>query len=133
MSTPAIRKALENHLAAMPNRLPTVWQGRATVAGFDANQPHQKAFLMPSPSQSKGLTEKTTLHSGIFQVNLCYPSERGALEAEAQGLAVAQYFRGRVLSIEGIKVRIRGNPTVGAPVTIAPLVVPVTIRYQSII
>lgn len=133
MSDVAIRSALENHLAAMTPSLPTVWQNRPTVAGFDANKAHQKAFLLRSPNRSRGLTEKTTLHSGIFQVNLCYPAGIGASVVEARGEALQQHFKGVVLDAGGVKVRVRGMPSIADPISITPYVVPVSIYYESII
>lgn len=132
MADVEIRKALEQHLAAMLDRLPTVWQGRQPVDGFNANQPHQKAFVMRAKNRSQGLQEKTTLHSGIFQVNLCYPSGTSATVVEARGVALQEHFKGRVLEADGVKVQIRGMPDIADPISISPYVVPVSIRYQSI-
>lgn len=132
MSDDKIRKALEDHLMASPDQLPTVWQNRAPVAGFNANAAHQKAFMMPARNRSYGLREKTTLHSGIFQINLCYPSGSGAQVVEARGVALQEHFKGRVLEVDGVKVEIRGKPDISAPISISPYVVPVSIRYQSI-
>lgn len=128
----AIRKALEGHLAASPGQLPTVWQNRAPAAGFDTNAPHQKAFLLRAKNRSFGLREKTTLHSGIFQVNLCYPSGTGAQVVEARGVALQEHFKGRVLEVDGVKVTIRGLPDIADPISISPYTVPVSIRYRSI-
>lgn len=129
----AIRIALEDHLMASPGQLQTVWEGKTPAASFDQNQPHQKAFLLRAKNQSFGLKdEKTTLHSGIFQVNLCYPSGTGARVVEARGAALQEHFKGAVLLVDGVKVLIRGMPDIASPISITPYVVPVSIRYQSI-
>lgn len=128
----AIRKALEDHLVASPGQLPTVWEGKTPATGFDQNSPHQKAFLLRAKNRSYGLRQKTTLHSGIFQVNLCYPSGTGARAVEARGAALQEHFRGQELKVDGVKVRVQGLPDIAGPISITPYVVPVSIRYQSI-
>lgn len=132
MSDDKIRTALEAHLYAMPDPLPTVWQNRAPPTGFDAAKPHQKAFLLRGRNQSRGLQEKTTLHSGIFQINLCYPTGIGTSEIESRAVALQEHFKGRILQADGVTVRIRGLPDIADPISDSPYVVPVSIRYQSI-
>lgn len=132
MADDKIRTILEGHLAAMPQPMPTVWQNRKPTGGFDENKPHQKAFLLRAANRSYGLREKTTLHSGIFQVNLCYPSGNGIAEIEARGVALQEHFKGQILTLDGVTVTIRGKPSIADPISISPYVVPVSIRYQSI-
>lgn len=133
MSEEKIRKALEARLFSSPGQLPTVWQNKPPVDGFNASAPHQKAFLLPSENKSYGLKEKTTLHRGIFQVNLCYPSGTGAALVEARGAVLQAHFApGTELTADGVKVRIRGKPSIAGPVSSSPYVVPVSIRYESI-
>lgn len=132
MADVEIRKALEAHLYAMADKLPTVWQGRAPSTPIDTTKPHQKAFLLRAANRSQGLREKTTLHSGIFQVNLCYPSGTSATLVEARGVALQEHFQGAILESGGVKVQIRGKPDIADPISISPYVVPVSIRYQSI-
>lgn len=134
MSDEKIRKALEARLFSSPGQLPTVWQNKTPIAGFDPAAAHQKAFLLPFPNKSYGLKEKTTLLSGIFQVNLCYPSGIGAALVEARGAVLQAHFApGTVLEADGVKVRIRGRASIAAAVSLSPYVVPVSIRYESII
>lgn len=132
MADEKIRKALEAHLYTMAPNLPTIWQNRPAPAGFTDAKPHQKVFVLRVENQSRGLCEETTLHSGIFQVNLCYPSGTGVAEIEARGVALQEHFRGQILEHEGVKVRVRGKPSIHDPISISPYVVPVSIRYQSI-
>jgi len=127
-----IRQALETHLASMQPPLMTIYQNRAEPPGFIANNAHQKVFVLPAPNVAYGLREKTTLQSGIFQVNLCYPAGIGTYEVETRSAALAEHFKGQILEAEGVKVRIRGTPSIAAPVSVSPYVVPVTIRYESI-
>lgn len=132
MADVQIREALEAHLYAMADSLPTIWQGRQVPSGFDSNKPHQKAFVLRAKNQSQGLREKTTLHSGIFQVNLCYPSITSATLVEARGVALQEHFKGQILERDGVKVIIRGKPDIHDPISVSPYVVPVSIRYQTI-
>ncbi len=127
-----IREALEAHLHALGG-LPNVWQNRAPASGFSANAAHQKSFLIPAKNQGLGLKEKTTLHSGIFQVSLCYPTGVGAMVVDERAEALQAHFAaGTVLTAGSIKVRVRGKPSIEMPVSVSPYVVPVTIRYESI-
>lgn len=133
MSEIKIRQALETALAAMTPALPTVFHGAPPPAGFDATKPHQKAYLLRAPNRSVGLSEKTTVHSGTFQVSLCYPTGNGAGAIDARAVAIqAHFYAGRVLEKDGVKIRIKGKPSIGDPVTLSPLVVPVSIRFESI-
>lgn len=132
MSDPRIRQALETHLAALDN-MPTAYQN----VEFDppAGVPFQEAYVLPAPGRTLGLRQKTTLHRGIFQVNLCYPAGSGAGDVEARGKLLQAHFSPSetVLESGGVKVRIAGKPVIGAPVPGRPglYVVPVSIRYES--
>lgn len=126
-----IRQALEMHLAAMPGALPTVWQNKTPPAALDLEKPYQKAHLLRSGGQSVGLSEKTTVHRGILQVSLCYPTGDGTIKIETQAVALQAHFKGRVLTRDGVKIKIRGKPEIGGPVSTSPYVVPVSIRYES--
>jgi hypothetical protein len=116
----------------MSPALPCVWQNKPTPTNFDANKAHQKIYLLPATPRSYGLTEKTTLHSGIFQINLCYPTGIGTADIEARGKAIQEHFKGQKLALDGVTVQVRGMPAIAAPVSTSPYVVPVSIRYQSI-
>lgn len=132
MKDQLIRQALEAHLAAMAPPLPTIYQNQGEPPGFNAAAAHQKVFLMPAENRARGLQEKTVLQSGIFQVNLCYPAGRGTYDVDTRAGALQEHFKGRVLEAGGIKVRIKGAPSIAGAVSVSPYVVPVTIRYESI-
>lgn len=132
MKDQLIRQALESHLAAMQPEMQTIWQNREPDPDFDVNAAHQKVFMLPAENRAQGLREKTTLQSGIFQVNLCYPAGIGTYEVETRAAALQEHFKGQVLEAEGVKVRVRGTPSIAGPVSVSPYVVPVTIRYESI-
>lgn len=133
MSDQAIRKAFEAALAAMAPPLPTVYQGQEPPRGFDATKAHQKCWLLPDANKSLGLAQNRTLQKGIFQVNLCYPSGIGASDADTRATALQTHFyAGRILEVDGVKVRVTGRPDRHGPSSISPYTVPVSIRYQSI-
>jgi hypothetical protein len=135
MSEPVIKQAFEIALLAISADIPTVCQGRNPPPGFDATLAHQKSFLLPAENETLGLSEKTTRHKGIFQVNLCYPSgTKGTTEADARAMALQEsFYAGRVLVADGVNVRVRGKPNIAAPVAMSPYTVPVSIRYEAII
>jgi hypothetical protein len=128
-----IRAALESRLKTLTPAIPIVWQVKTPAKTFNPKDPYIKAFLMPASNRTLGLSEKTTVHKGIFQVSLCYPTGFGMRDVEAMAAAVQQHFpAGLVLEAEGVKVRIRGKPDIAADLGVeSPLVVPVSIRYES--
>lgn len=127
-----LHKALDLHLHAMEPPLPTIWPNKTPPENFDQNAAHQKSFLLPANNRARGLQENGVLQSGIYQVNLCYPTGIGSYEPEARAVALAKHFKGQVLVVDGRKLRIKGFPDIAPPVSVSPYVVPVTIRYESI-
>jgi len=128
-----IRAALETRLSELLPAVPIIWREKTPPKGFDEKSPYCKAFVVPADNQTLGLREKTTRHIGFLQVSLCYPTGKGMAAVEAQAAALQAHFpAGLVLESGGVKVRIRGKPSVTAPVGESPIVVPVTIRYESI-
>jgi hypothetical protein len=127
-----IRKAFEVALAAMLPALPTVYENRNPPAGFDATKPHQKCWLLPAENRSLGLKQKTTLQTGTFQVNLCYPSGIGTVDANQRAAALqTTFYAGRELVADGVRVRVKGKPSIAAASSLSPYTVPVSIRYES--
>jgi hypothetical protein len=128
-----IRAALETRLASLAPAIPIVWQQKVAPKSLDVTKPYAKAFVMRALNQTLGIREKTTRHRGFLQVSLCYPTGKGMAPVEAQAQAVVAHFpAGLVLEEDGAKIRIRGKPSVADPVSDDPIVVPVTIRYESI-
>lgn len=134
MTQSNIRRALEIHLAAAPTDLPTVFQN----AGFEPvqGQPYQECYVMPARGRINGLRQKSALHLGIFQVNLCYPAGSGTGDVDARADMLIEHFRpaDTVLDFGGTKVRFRGFGTKAAPIPGRPglYVVPVSFTYESI-
>lgn len=127
------RAALEAWLKTLTPAIPIIWQEKTPPKGFDPTAAYCKAFLMPAKNQSLGIKEKTTLHTGIFQVTLCYPTGNGTGDANAQAAAIQAHFpAGLVLTSNGAKVRIKGKPSIAGQTSQSPLTLPVSIRYQTI-
>ncbi len=135
MSEAKIKEAFEVALAEVSAEIQTVYQGRDPGPGFDAALPYQKPFLLPASNQTLGLSEKTTRHNGIFQVNLCYPSGTlGTTGADERAAALQSiFYAGRILVADGVKVRVRGKPNIAAQIDYSPYTVPVSIRYEVFI
>lgn len=139
MSDPRIRAALEAHLAALPaDPLPTAWQNWSDpdnpIPPVDGG-PHQEAFILPADNSGENLKNTTTLHKGIFQVNLCYPAGVGTSAVEQRALLLQNHFNaaGPKLEGAGIAVRITKKPSIARPMDRPGLyVVPVSIPYESI-
>lgn len=134
MTQSNIRRALEIHLGALSPDLPTAIENvdYKPVAG----QPYQECFVLAARPRTIGIRQKRALHSGIFQVNLCYPAGSGTGDVEARADLLVQHFRpvDTVLEFEGTKVSFSGfgqkaNPVGGRP---GLYVLPVSFRYKSI-
>ncbi len=137
MSDPRIRQALEKHLGTASPDLPTALQGADFDPEIEApdGAPYQECFILPADNRTLGVRQRTTLHTGIFQVNLCYPAGSGAGDAEARGKLLQEHFAPAttVLTQGGITVRILGKPKVGAEIGGKPgrFEIPVSITYRS--
>lgn len=137
MAEEKIREALERHLEAFDPEFQSIWQNKPEPEGFDSSVPYQKAFVLRNKTRRHGLRGKKALHSGIFQVSLCYPSGIGVADVEARAVALQQHFKGQdgkdlILEYDGVRVQILGLASIADPVSQSPYVVPVSIGYQSI-
>lgn len=134
MTQSNIRAALEQHLAALSPAMPTAYQN-AEFAPV-ANTAYQEAFVLPVRPRTIGLRQKRALHTGIFQVNLCYPAASGAGDAEARAGLLVQHFRPEDTTLEfgGTKVTFSGFGEIAGPVPGRPglFILPVSFRYKSI-
>lgn len=137
MSDPRIRTALELHLAAMAPQILTAYQNQNFTPPTSASKlPYQEAWLMPARNRGMTVKRGTTLHRGIFQINLCYPAAQGTQGAESRGAALQQHFDAATTKLTqgGITVRITEKATIGQPLDTRPgfFVIPVSIPYESI-
>lgn len=74
-------------------------------------------------------------HAGIFQVDVVYSKQDGAIKATQIADAVAAHFpRNLRLANGAVVVRIHERPSIAAPVPDAPYTrTPVSIRYRSFV
>jgi len=137
MTQSNIRRALELHLGAATPDLPTAMQNDDfDPADPDTPPPYQECFVIPARGKARGLRQKTALHLGIFQVNLCYPAGSGTGDVDARADLLIEHFRpaDTVLEFGGTKVRFRGFGVKAGPIPGRPglYVVPVSFTYESI-
>lgn len=134
MSDPRIRAALDTRLLLLADSPPVAWQGEAfsPVPG----QAYLEAWLLPARNRSLDIAHDDTSHTGIFQVNLCYPDGAGTVAVEAAGQQLQALFppAGPPLVFEGVTTRITRKPDIGAPLDGRPglIVIPVSISYEAI-
>ncbi|WP_338762001.1 phage tail terminator-like protein [Massilia sp. METH4] len=136
MSIDKIRCALESHAASMPGALPIAGQNFAFPAeGQQLPDRYMEFRLLPARNYSPGLRQASTLHRGIFQINLAYPAAIGTRQIEQMAAQIqARFWSPRVEpEFDGVAVRITEKPDVGAPLDHRPgyYVIPVSISYES--
>lgn len=134
--TERIRRALETHLAAMPGVLPIAYQNWPFPAeGEEKPDQHLECFVLPARNRSPDFEQETTLHRGIFQINVSYPAAIGAGPAGQMAAQLQAHFApgGPALEFGGIAVRITEKPDVGTAFDRPGCwVIPVSISYESI-
>lgn len=135
MTQSNIIRALEIHLGELSPDLPTAYPN---VKDFTPppGLPYQECFVLSAKGRARGLRQKTALHLGIFQVNLCYPAGSGTGDVDARADLLIEHFRpaDTVLEFGGTKVRFRGFGTKASPIPGRPglYVIPVSFTYESI-
>lgn len=133
--TQRIRRALEQHLAAMPGVLPIAYQNvKFPAEGQQMPARYLECFVMPARNFTPSLRYESTLHRGIFQINVSYPAAIGTRQAEEMAALLVAHFSptGPALEFGGIAVRITEKPDVGQPLDRPGYVIPVSISYESI-
>lgn len=138
MSLTNIRTALDTRLLSTPNGLAaslTAWDNKGFKTAPTATQAYQIVSLLPATPDNPTLTEETTIHAGIYQVLLCFPTNAGPLAADTAAQAIAAHFHaGLELTHSGQKIRVRGTPSIaGGYLSGERYCVPVSIRYNSIV
>jgi hypothetical protein len=128
----SIRAALESHLSAMAEALPTAYQGGKGFTPVDGAPFQHCAVLWGQPvDTTQG--RKLTLESGMFQVTLMYPEGDGTGDAEAQADAVRAWFKPPQVLINGsVRVQITKTAriTAGFP-SDGRWAVPISIPWES--
>lgn len=134
MTQSNIRRALEIHLDELSPALATAYQNVEFTPA--PGQAYQECFVLPAKGRARGLRQKTALHLGIFQVNLCYPAGSGTGDVDERADLLIEHFRpaDTVLEFGGTKVRFRGFGTKASPIPGRPglYVIPVSFTYESI-
>lgn len=133
MSDPRIRAALDTQLMTQFDESMVAWQNEAFTP--PTGGPYLEAWLLPARNQSANIRSTTTVHGGVFQVNVCHPVGAGTGDAERMALQVQELFdpAGPPLLFDDISVRITRKPDIGQALDRPGFfVVPVSISYQSI-
>jgi len=139
-----IEEALYAHLNALilvpakiTTGLPVAWPGLHFVPPAAPTPPasgaYLRAIILQAPTDSAALSAGTNHHSGILQVSVFYPENKGiVLAGEVAGEVITWFKRDTVLYREGVKVRINKPPYKSASLPEPSwLQVPVTISYLA--
>ncbi len=112
MSNVAVRRALEQRLAAMTPSLATAWQNVQFTP--DPVAPYQEAVLMLAAPENPAYGTYYR-EVGVFQVALMYPFDGGTAEPELRAQAIRDWFaRGTTVTADGIEVVIQRTPAIAA-------------------
>ncbi|TWI69058.1 uncharacterized protein DUF4128 [Pseudoduganella lurida] len=134
MSDPRIRAALDTQLMTLPDSPRVAWQNEDFTP--TAGQAYLEAWLLPARNQSANIRSTTTVHRGVYQVNVCCPQGDGTGPAETISAQLQALFDPTAPPLEfaGVPVRITRKPDVGQPLDGRPgfFVIPVSISYESI-
>lgn len=111
MSVTTLRKLLEQKLNSITAPLPTQWQnGNFTPVAGTA---YQQVFLMLGNPSNPELSGTFFVENGYLQINLRYPANSGAGDAETRAQAIRDLFPfGLSLTASGITVTVKSTPTI---------------------
>lgn len=108
MAISDIRQALETHLAALANHLPTAWENVPYTPAL--NTAYQWVWLLPAPSGNPMFGDVSE-ERGILQIQLYYPHARGSLAAQTEAQRIMDHFpRGLTLTQDGQRVLVHQWP-----------------------
>lgn len=129
MSVSAIRNALETALAGMSSALPT--QHENDVYTPVSEVPYQQVWMLWAPPENPTLGDDFKRQRGIMQVDLRYPLNRGARDAQTQAEAVQTLFkRGLSLTANSVTTTIETTPEiVSGRVEGDRFVIPVKVKF----
>lgn len=130
MTHPAVKKILEDYLAAMTPAIETAYaNGNHTPT---VNVAFQRVHLLPSNPDNPSLGAKLYRDRGVFHIALCYPLGQGTGDADARAFAVQQHFQRGSLTADGITVSIPNTPAIGSGFQDKDRwVVPVSVPYGA--
>jgi len=131
MSIIKIRSALETALNGMSPALATSWENVpfTSVAGT----PYQQVFLNPHEPDNPTMGDDFYRERGIFQINLRYPLQTGALAAANRAQLIRTTFkRGASFINNGVAVTVEKTPEIGVGAAVDDRwFLPVRIYYFS--
>lgn len=109
MSWQVIRELLEKRIQALEPAFPTAWEGK--VFQPTTGVAHQRVALLPGKPMMEPFGSDFRVETGLLQIDLFYPANRGtaASTAKAQGV-LAQFARGLSLNEGAVTVRILTHP-----------------------
>lgn len=111
MSLASVRKALETQLNTTLSGFAVAWENVAFVP--TAGTPYAAPYLLPAQPDNPEMGPLYT-EQGIFQVNLFYPLNAGAKDAQAKAEAIRSAFPWRSsLTADAVTVNIIGTPEIG--------------------
>jgi hypothetical protein len=129
MSVKDIRAALEVQLAAMVPAIATAHENVAFTP--QSGVPYQRAYLIPATTENPALGSTLKRESGVFQVSLHYPVNKGSAAAyERADLVRAHFYRGLTLQSNATIVTVQRTPSIGPARTDGDrFVVPLSVPY----
>lgn len=124
-----IRSLLEVRLFDLKPNLPTSWDN---VSFTPPNSIHQRAYVLPAPTDNPSYGDNLRRESGIFQVSICVPIGNGSSEALMRASVIKEWFhRGLSMEGDGLIVKIFKSPFSAPGMRDGTFyVVPVSIPYQ---
>lgn len=131
MSNKDIRAGLETRLAEIAPALATAYENmQYSPAG---NVPFQRVYLLPATSSNPSIGALLYRASGIFQVTLFYPLNKGPGPAEARAELIFDKFkRGSTMIAGGVLITIDQSPSIlQATVDGDRWALPVQIPYRA--
>lgn len=133
MSQALIRAALEKHLTGMTQLLDTAFENVTYTPKADV--PFQKVNLLPAATVTRGHDGKTSRETGVFQVTLMYPQNKGVAAAQARAELIRRRFAARTFLDEaGVRVEIDSKPSIASAFIVGDrYAVPVSINYTALV
>lgn len=131
MSDAAIRAAIESRLNGMTPALATAWEN-VPFTPVDGT-PYQRAYLMPAQPENPTIGALLQRLSGVYQINLFYPTGTGSSAAMTRALAIrARFPRGLTMTAGGVTVSVIETPEIGGGTVVGDrYLVPVRVRYRT--
>lgn len=113
MSYKKIRAALESHLATLSPTLSTAYENNPFKP--TPGTAYQRCFLLPANSGNPLVGHTFSRETGVFQVDVLYPLDKGPNDAQTRAELIRTHFaRGTVVTASSLSVTIQGTPSVSS-------------------